>query len=215
MSLMITNPNRLEKGSLPKSQFDQQGGTIGSDDTNRWKLCNHAETIHDVHCEILMINQQFCLADRSGKTFVNSAHQPLGKNAVIVLKTGDHLRVADYEIRVEFSGDYFSADSVSSIKDLFDVDENKLLDSSRPKASLLSNKVDNSSDFLLTTANSVILDPLLTFASLTSNEEDMGQLIPIQDLGLSERNMVTADNSGTNIEAISFSKQYYVMDEEE
>jgi type VI secretion system protein ImpI len=210
MFLIVTNPGSLEKGSLPKSRFDDSGGTIGSHENNHWRLTNYANSVQGVHCEIVVINKQFCLVDRCGDTYINSSHKPLGINSVVALKSGDHLRIESYIIRVEYLGDCFSGGGGISIEDLFHTNSNKLLDSTRPKDSLLNIKKEDTQGFLLTTKNSVVLDPLLAFNDLKSSEDEVDFLIPIEDLGLSERSVSGADNSATTVEAIGFSKQYFV-----
>ncbi|MFW5444504.1 MAG: type VI secretion system-associated FHA domain protein TagH [Methylococcaceae bacterium] len=97
----IMNPANIEGGTLPQYSFDHLGGTIGSQGAN-WLLNDYTGNISPIHAEIRVEHNQFCLIDRSGRTYLNGHTDPMGLNRIVQLTDGDQLLMGKYKIQVQF-----------------------------------------------------------------------------------------------------------------
>ncbi len=118
LSLRITNPQVIVGGTYPHYNFDQQGGTIGSQGTN-WLLHDYAGKIQPLHAQILMIDNHYCLTDFSGNTFINGSTKGIGKNKIVRLSDGDKIRISNYLITAtitnEVVDDYSYGDALHGL----------------------------------------------------------------------------------------------------
>jgi len=101
LTLKISNPTTVGSGLLPEHVFTMAGGSIGTAENDTWKLSSHRTGAMAGHAEVRFIDGDFCLIDRSGCTYVNSASQPIGRGRRARLKSGDTITIGRYEIRAE------------------------------------------------------------------------------------------------------------------
>ncbi|WP_249977517.1 type VI secretion system-associated FHA domain protein TagH [Vreelandella olivaria] len=100
ITLVVLNSEQLEGRSSSSHVFHAEGGTLGCSDVDNWLLQDHVGRIQPQHAEILKIDGKFCLADRSGHTFINRATLPVGRNRKVALRDGDELTVGEYRLKV-------------------------------------------------------------------------------------------------------------------
>lgn len=99
IALVVANPQALQHGSTPRHRFNLSGGTIGSQNAS-WTLVDKAGRVRTLHCEIRHSDDAFCVIDRSGRTRVNDAGEPLGAMVGARLSDGDLLHIGPYLITV-------------------------------------------------------------------------------------------------------------------
>ncbi|HBO3623977.1 TPA: type VI secretion system-associated FHA domain protein TagH [Pseudomonas aeruginosa] len=99
LSLVVTNPQALQKGSLPRHTFDASGGTIGTTNAS-WVLADRQHRVQPQHCRITFEDGAFVVEDSSGLTHINDHREPIGKNACVALSEGDQLHIGPYRIVV-------------------------------------------------------------------------------------------------------------------
>lgn len=101
LTLKISNPTSVGSGLLPEHVFTMAGGSIGTAENDTWKLSSHRTGAMAGHAEVRFIDGEFCLIDRSGRTYINSASQPIGRGRRARLKSGDSITIGRYQIRAE------------------------------------------------------------------------------------------------------------------
>jgi len=99
LSLVVTNPQALQRGSTPRHSFGSAGGTIGSQGAD-WSLHDAAGRIQPLHCEIQFDDGAFILIDRCGETRVNDQSASLSLGTCVTLRNRDTLHVGSYQISV-------------------------------------------------------------------------------------------------------------------
>lgn len=99
VALIVTNPQALRLGSLPRHHFDRHGGFIGSQRAD-WLLDDGRRSISPSHCQVIWDDGAFCLVDRSGDTRINDNPAPLGRDVSVRLTQGDHIQVGPFRIAV-------------------------------------------------------------------------------------------------------------------
>lgn len=104
LTLSVTNPTEGGTGFDPLHRFGVCGGSIGTAANDTWRLSSHRTGAVPGHAEIRFVDGEFCLIDRSGRTFVNSASQPVGRGRRARLRHGDTLGIGRYQIRAELTG---------------------------------------------------------------------------------------------------------------
>ncbi|RJX75654.1 type VI secretion system-associated FHA domain protein TagH [Vibrio sinensis] len=128
LSMVVSNAQRLRSGLSAQHVFTQDGGVIGAADGVAWQLSDAQGSIQHRHCEVAIIDGEFCVKDLCGATYVNGSHMPLGKGLSARLEHNNEVGIGPYRIRVTFSqvGDESSQVS-ASINTLFDGDRFDLL----------------------------------------------------------------------------------------
>ncbi|WP_297792902.1 type VI secretion system-associated FHA domain protein TagH [uncultured Marinobacter sp.] len=101
LTLKISNPTTVGSGLLPEHVFTMAGGSIGTAENDTWKLSSHRTGAMAGHAEVRFIDGEFCLIDRSGRTYINSASQPIGRGRRARLKSGDTISIGRYQIRAD------------------------------------------------------------------------------------------------------------------
>lgn len=101
LKLEISNPSAMGSGLLPEHVFTVAGGSIGTAENDTWKLSSHRTGAMAGHAEVRFIDGVFCLIDRSGRTYINSASQPIGRGRRARLNSGDTITIGRYQIRAE------------------------------------------------------------------------------------------------------------------
>lgn len=98
---IITNSQGLKIGINPEHVFDNKGGIIGSSDHSDWKLLSDQHQILEKHCSIVVIDQQYCLIDHSGKVFINYSHSPVKIDTPVALGLEDLITIGGYHIKFQ------------------------------------------------------------------------------------------------------------------
>lgn len=118
LKLSISNPTQVGSGSTADHVFSASGGSIGTARNDTWRLSSHRTGAVAGHAEIRLIDGEFCLIDRSGRTFINSGTQPVGRGRRARLTTGDLITVGRYQLQAQLvtgttrvtAGDAFAED---------------------------------------------------------------------------------------------------------
>ncbi|ROT94461.1 type VI secretion system-associated FHA domain protein TagH [Marinobacter sp. R17] len=101
LRLSISNPADVGVSSDLGCDFGERGGSIGSADSDTWRLSPHRTGVLPGHTEIRWIDGHYCVIDRSGRTYVNSGSMPVGRGRRARLMDGDRLRVGNYLLLVD------------------------------------------------------------------------------------------------------------------
>ncbi|KAA1172706.1 type VI secretion system-associated FHA domain protein TagH [Marinobacter salinexigens] len=104
LKLTVTNPTAMGGGAAVEYCFDAAGGSIGTAANDTWQLSSHRTGAVPGHAEVRLVEGDFCLIDRSGRTYINSASQPVGRGRRARLNHGDTLAIGRYQIRAELTG---------------------------------------------------------------------------------------------------------------
>lgn len=104
LTLVITNPTETGSGASLEHCFSTTGGSIGTAKSDTWRLSPHRTGAVAGHTEIRYLDGGFCLIDRSGRTYINSGRQPVGRGRRARLSHGDTVSIGRYQIRAELSG---------------------------------------------------------------------------------------------------------------
>lgn len=130
LTLVITNPTEMGGSASIEHSFGTSGGSIGTASSDSWRLSPHRTGVVAGHAEVRYLDGGFCLIDRSGRTFINSSSQPVGRGRRARLSHGDTVTIGRYRIRAELSrvpvnGDDIG-DEVRAHHSLVDVPESGL-----------------------------------------------------------------------------------------
>ncbi|MDG3821073.1 type VI secretion system-associated FHA domain protein TagH [Pseudomonas aeruginosa] len=90
IALVVTNPQRLRLGTLPRHNFDRRGGVLGSGSAD-WLLADGRGSVQPRHCQIVWEDGAFCVVDRCGATRINDSPDALGQDVSVRLAEGDRL----------------------------------------------------------------------------------------------------------------------------
>ena len=104
LTLVITNPTETGGGASIEHSFGTRGGSIGTAASDSWQLSPHRTGAVAGHAEVRYLDGGFCLIDRSGRTYINSSSQPVGRGRRARLSHGDTVTIGRYQIRAELSG---------------------------------------------------------------------------------------------------------------
>lgn len=104
LTLVITNPTEIGGGASIEHSFGTRGGSIGTAASDSWQLSPHRTGAVAGHAEVRYLDGGFCLIDRSGRTYINSSSQPVGRGRRARLSHGDTVTIGRYQIRAELSG---------------------------------------------------------------------------------------------------------------
>ncbi|TNE96100.1 MAG: type VI secretion system-associated FHA domain protein TagH [Gammaproteobacteria bacterium] len=105
LKLTVTNPTATNGGAAIEHRFNTAGGSIGTAANDTWQLSSQRTGVVAGHAEVRFMEGDFCLIDRSGRTYINSASQPVGRGRRARLNHGDTLTIGRYQIRAELAGD--------------------------------------------------------------------------------------------------------------
>lgn len=108
LKLTVTNPGTTRSGASIEHSFGPQGGSIGTAGNDTWQLAAHRTGAVPGHAEIRLLDGGFCLIDRSGRTYINSATQPVGRGRRARLNQGDTVSIGRYRLRAELSAEALS-----------------------------------------------------------------------------------------------------------
>ncbi|MEH6356167.1 MAG: FHA domain-containing protein, partial [Marinobacter sp.] len=100
--LTLTLLNPPVAGIAKNFRFGREGGSIGSAGSDSWRLSAHRTGAVSGHAEVRFADDGYCLIDRSGRTYINSASQPVGRGRRARLQQGDTIAIGIYRLRAEF-----------------------------------------------------------------------------------------------------------------
>jgi len=212
--LTITNPGQLLPDIIPRIDFDQSGGTIGSKGAN-WSLSDIKHRIAPIHCEIQWVEGSFCLIDRSGQTYLNNSTESLGISHIAQLNDGDIIGIGPYRILAYFNEiqnrlpDPRKSLEQHSLGELVNENRRQLTDHGIIGEDILMNKQhDEQNDQFkeLSEQHKTDVDPLTALDELdkhTIELERKGQLIDPTHFGKSAQERTQANYIDTSVEAVS------------
>ncbi|WP_417515527.1 type VI secretion system-associated FHA domain protein TagH [Marinobacter sp.] len=129
LKLTITNPGTTRSGASIEHNFGPRGGTIGTAESDTWKLSAHRTGAVAGHAEIRLFDGGFCLIDRSGRTYINSATQPVGRGRRARLNQGDTVSIGRYRLRAElFTGEHSGTPADQELVHREDLADRRLVD---------------------------------------------------------------------------------------
>ena len=105
LTLVIINPTETGGGASIEHKFGTGGGSIGTATNDTWRLSPHRTGAVAGHAEVRYLDGGFCLIDRSGRTYINSSSQPVGRGRRARLNHGDTLTIGRYRMRAELNGE--------------------------------------------------------------------------------------------------------------
>lgn len=105
LTLVIINPTETGGGASIEHSFGTGGGSIGTAANDTWRLSPHRTGAVAGHAEVRYLDGGFCLIDRSGRTYINSSSQPVGRGRRARLNHGDTLTIGRYRMRAELNGE--------------------------------------------------------------------------------------------------------------
>ncbi len=103
LKLVIINPTETGGGASIEHRFSTAGGSIGTAANDTWRLSPHRTGAVAGHAEVRYLEGGFCLIDRSGRTYINSSRQPVGRGRRARLNHGDTLTIGRYQMRAELN----------------------------------------------------------------------------------------------------------------
>ena len=103
LKLTVTNPTTTRGGASIEHRFGPRGGSIGTAANDTWRLSAQRTGAVAGHAEIRFLDGGFCLIDRSGRTYINSASQPVGRGRRARLNHGDTVSIGRFRIRAELA----------------------------------------------------------------------------------------------------------------
>lgn len=101
LKLTVINPGTTRSGASIEHSFGPQGGSIGTAGNDTWQLSAHRTGAVPGHAEVRLLDGGYCLIDRSGRTYINSGTQPVGRGRRARLNQGDTVSIGRYRLRAE------------------------------------------------------------------------------------------------------------------
>lgn len=174
-NFIVTNVRSLEAGLLAKMSFEDNGGVIGSALDADWHLKDRDQLIKPFHCEIVLVDDSFCVKDLCGETYVNSSSMPLGVNKLARLNDEDEIKIGEYEIRVFLNRESELKETSHSLEQLFLNKSNSLIDGNDNESFDYDIGLENF------TENVKELDPIVMLDNKKSSvgEEDLIDEVPL------------------------------------
>jgi type VI secretion system protein len=116
LRLTILSNQRAPLGSHGSVVFGVGGGTIGRSHDNDWVLPDPQRYLSAHHARVQFRHGAYYLFDTSTNgVFVNDGTVPLGRRNDYPLRSGDRLRIGDYDIGVSIEGEGGEAPEASEI----------------------------------------------------------------------------------------------------
>lgn len=143
LRLLVSNPTQVASGSTREHVFGVSGGSIGSAESDTWRLSSHRTGAVHGHAEVRFVDGGFCLIDRSGRTYINSGTQPVGRGRRARLKSGDVITIGRYQLKAEMLDQERAAATFGDdIEDssLVDVEEGNLVRAESRKAQIIGDE---------------------------------------------------------------------------
>jgi type VI secretion system protein len=116
LKLTILSSQRAPLGPQGSIAFGVGGGTIGRGQDNDWVLPDPQRYLSAHHARVQFRHGAYYLFDTSTNgVFVNDGTVPLGRRNDYPLRSGDRLRLGDYEIGVSIEGEGGEAPEASEV----------------------------------------------------------------------------------------------------
>jgi type VI secretion system protein len=116
LKLIILSRQRIVLGPRGNAVFGVGGGTIGRSQDNDWVLPDPQRYLSAHHARVQFRHGAYYLFDTSTNgVFVNDGTVPLGRRNDYPLRSGDRLRLGDYEIAVSIDSETGEAPEASEI----------------------------------------------------------------------------------------------------
>ncbi|TGN38865.1 type VI secretion system-associated FHA domain protein TagH [Marinobacter confluentis] len=164
LKLVVSNPTQVASGASREHVFGVSGGSIGSAESDTWRLSSHRTGAAQGHAEVRFMDGVFCLIDRSGRTYINSGTQPVGRGRRARLKSGDLITIGRYQLKAEvFDQRQAAAEFGEDTEDssLVDVDEGDLVRAERREAQFFGD--EPMQEFRPAPGEAVSEDPMLAW----------------------------------------------------
>jgi type VI secretion system protein ImpI len=143
LRLVVSNPTQVASGAAREHVFGVSGGSIGSAESDTWQLSSHRTGAAHGHAEVRFVDGGFCLIDRSGRTYINSGTQPVGRGRRARLKSGDVITIGRYQLKAGMLGQEQAAANLGEdVEDssLVDVEEGDLVRAESRKAQIIGDE---------------------------------------------------------------------------
>jgi type VI secretion system FHA domain protein len=106
LRLRIVSDHRRRLGERSSISFGLKGGTIGRSAENDWVLPDPQRYVSGLHARVVHRSDKYFLEDLSSNgTFLNDDHSPIVKRGPVALKSGDLIRLGEYEVMVAVEAD--------------------------------------------------------------------------------------------------------------
>ncbi len=116
LKLTILSRQRIVLGPRANAVFGVRGGTIGRSQDNDWVLPDPQRYLSAHHARVQFRHGAYYLFDTSTNgVFVNDGSVPLGRRNDYPLRSGDRLRLGDYEMAVSVESESAEAPEASEI----------------------------------------------------------------------------------------------------
>ena len=199
LKLVVSNLNQVASGATREHVFGVSGGSIGSAESDTWRLSSHRTGAAHGHAEVRYLDGVFCLIDRSGRTYINSGTQPVGRGRRARLKSGDVITIGRYQLMAEMldggqAGDGLVEDSEDA--SLVDAEEGDLVRAESRRAQVVGDEPMH--EFKSAPGEAVSEDPMKVWAGVTDEyreNRDVAIGLPIRQGGkdrMSENNRKSA-----------------------
>ena len=101
LRLRVISDHRHRLGDKSTFVFGVSGGSIGRSSENDWVLPDDMRYVSGRHARIVYHQGRYILQDTSSNgTYINDAERPLGNQNPHELRTGDVLRIGEYQVQV-------------------------------------------------------------------------------------------------------------------
>lgn len=185
LKLVIINPTETGGGASIEHRFNTSGGSIGTAVNDTWRLSPHRTGAVAGHAELRYLDGGFCLIDRSGRTYINSSSQPVGRGRRARLNHGDTLSIGRYRMRAELNGEALDHaqldDDAGQDRRLVDMAEGDLL-RSRSRQSMPEGR-EPLAGLSTPTGDAVSTDPLAPWQQQHSQPRDEAPELLTSDAG--------------------------------
>lgn len=173
LKLTVTNPTVAGCGATIEHCFSVRGGSIGTAASDTWRLSSQRTGAVPGHAEIRYLDGGFCLIDRSGRTYINGARQPVGRGRRARLNHGDTVSIGRYRLRAELARSIadplVDSDETEKARYLVDVGEGELI---RGRAPMTLNDNPEPLQRLAPAAGAAVSeDPLAPWSGQPEEEE--------------------------------------------
>ena len=199
LKLVVSNPTQVASGATREHLFGVSGGSIGSAESDTWRLSSHRTGAAHGHAEVRFLDGVFCLIDRSGRTYINSGTQPVGRGRRARLKSGDLITIGRYQLKAEVLDGRQVADAPeedSEDASLVDVDEGNLVRAESHRSQFVGDEPMH--ELKSAPGEAVSEDPMQVWAGVTDEyreNRDVAIGLPIRQGGkdrMSENNRKSA-----------------------
>ncbi|WP_255209340.1 type VI secretion system-associated FHA domain protein TagH [Vibrio diazotrophicus] len=132
LTLLVTNTQQLEAGKSAQFSWSNHGGTIGSSTSDTWYLQDGDGQVFEQHCEVLFVDNDFCIKDLSGETYINGSLMPVGRGKLVRLKQKDEIQLGNLCLRTLVEKSKNDDESDLRLETLLLLDKERLVSTETP-----------------------------------------------------------------------------------